>query len=251
MSRSTAATAVGTATGARRAGRRSAARGSSATGQQQQSRSPSRTRPAVERHPPWARALRQPWVRRGLWLALTGAALSLGLLLVFEPYSAAHEALPEPLRPFRPLPIRLLNALNLALNTVLGVELIELDADALLATACAKFSQDQGEPAGTACDWGDAEWNGEEWREGFGVLVQALRDEASLTLIGRVFATHRLSMVLEQRLQLVHYWQAEPAVARTDVAPPLFVVGLPRTGTSFLHTLLSQARKKYLLFSPR
>lgn len=50
-------------------------------------------------------------------------------------------------------------------------------------------------------------------------------------------------MLLEQRLKLVHYWKSEKhraAVANANVDAPLFVVGLPRTGTSFLHTLLSQ-----------
>ena len=174
--------------------------------------------------------------------AVLGALL---LLALFEPQRALHAALPEPLRPFRPLPMRLLNALNLATSTVFGTELVALDAAALLAQSCDVFNAETGATAGAPCDWGDAEW-GSSWREGYAVLIDSLRDEAELTLIGRIFATHRLEMVLAQRLRLVAYWKrgtpSGDAVRAdsTKLAPPLFVVGLPRTGTSFLHSLLSR-----------
>ena len=112
------------------------------------------------------------WFARGLWLAAGGAVLAAALLLACEPYAEAHEALPEALRPFRPLPIRLLNALNVA-AAALGRQLVDLNADSLLSAACSKFVSERGDhPPATACDWGDSAWDGQEWREGFGVLVQ-------------------------------------------------------------------------------
>ena len=164
------------------------------------------------------------------------------LLLGFEPHRGAHAALPEELRPFRPLPIRLLNAANVAAAR-LGVELVPLDADGLVRGACERFLAER--PAGAACDFVEAAGEYGEFREGLKVLVTSLREEAELTLIGRVFANHRIAMLLDQRLQLVHRWRSSSeergdAAARSRVAGPIFVVGLPRTGTSFLHTLLAQ-----------
>ena len=176
---------------------------------------------------------------------LFGLLLPAALLVLFcEPHREAHALLPEELRPFRPLAIRLLNAANLALAQLFGVELIPLDADAMLDSACARLVAERG--AGTECDFGDAEYG--SLREGLGVFVRALREEAELTLIGRTWATHRIASLLDQRLRLVAYWRSEEhgaAVARTQVTAPLFVVGLPRTGTSFLHTLLAQDSENF------
>ena len=103
------------------------------------------------------------WFARGLWLAAGGAVLAAALLLACEPYADAHEALPEALRPFRPLPIRLLNALNVAASAALGGrQLVDLNADSLLSAACSKFVSERGDhPPGTACDWGDSAWDGQ------------------------------------------------------------------------------------------
>jgi hypothetical protein len=165
------------------------------------------------------------------------------VVFLFEPQRAAHAALPESLRPFRPVPIRVMNAVNLAVSSVFGAVLVKIDSPRLLATACASFNVERGAEADAACNWGDDAW-GSSWREGFELLVESMRDDAELTLIGELFATHRLEMVLGQRLRLVAYWErgtaTGEAVRAADVAPPLFVVGLPRTGTSFLHSLLSQ-----------
>ena len=52
-------------------------------------------------------------------LAVSAAVLAVALLLTSDPHHAANSLLPEPLRPFRPLPIRLINALQ-ASQHVLG-----------------------------------------------------------------------------------------------------------------------------------
>ena len=176
--------------------------------------------------------------------AVVGATLVAALaVLMFEPERAAHAVLPDSLRPFRPVPIRVMNAVNLAVSSLFGAQLIGIDSSNMIAAACANFNAERGTETGAPCNWGDNEW-GSSWREGFELLVQSMREEAELTLIGRVFAAHRLEMVLGQRLRLVAYWErgtaTGDAVHGADVAPPLFVVGLPRTGTSFLHSLLSQ-----------
>ena len=168
--------------------------------------------------------------------------------------------MPEELRPFRPVPIRVINAVSVAMHGVFGVDLIPLDAEQLVAEACDRFDGAEGAEGAEGakgakrCDFGEGaeEWG--DFRTGLDVFVAALKEEAGLTLIGRVVATHRIAMLLDQRLQLVAYWRdarstdmdtdtnsnTPVALVGGDVDSPVFVVGLPRTGTSFLHTLLSQ-----------
>lgn len=80
-------------------------------------------------------------------------------------------------------------------------------------------------------DFGD-----EGFRTGLDVLTRSLEEEARLTFLGRVAARSRLTTLLEQRLRLV------AAKARYDgeqVSRPVFVLGLPRTGTTVLYGMLA------------
>jgi len=75
-------------------------------------------------------------------------------------------------------------------------------------------------------------------RDGLRVLVDSLNSEAQLTLFGKLLACNVLHDVLQQRHCVSH----SPLFGRAlpDAQAPLIVVGLPRTGTTFLHGLLSQ-----------
>ena len=172
----------------------------------------------------------------GLLLVLLGTACTY-LLLYFDPHRAAHLALPATLRPFRPLPIRLANAAHRAAKQTLGVELVELDPDSMLRAACEEVAASGNTP----CDYGVENWG--DFEPAFRTFVRSMENEADLTLIGRVFVLNRAKMFLKQRLQLVEFWKNSSTAQPTEVAPvlsPLFVIGLPRTGTTFLHTLLAQ-----------
>lgn len=80
-------------------------------------------------------------------------------------------------------------------------------------------------------DFGD-----EGFRTGLDVLTRSLEDEARLTFLGRVAARSRLTSLLEQRLRLV---AAAPAYGGESVSRPVFVLGLPRTGTTVLYGMLA------------
>ncbi|HXX91195.1 MAG TPA: sulfotransferase [Acidimicrobiales bacterium] len=81
---------------------------------------------------------------------------------------------------------------------------------------------------------------GDDWfREPMARLCTALDDEAGLHLAGRVRARAELQVILQNRLRLVDLWAAEPAIGREVVAGPIIVTGLGRSGTTFLHELLS------------
>ena len=71
-------------------------------------------------------------------------------------------------------------------------------------------------------------------------LVLALEREARLTLLGRLTVRRHLVSLLETLLQLQHERTLSPAVGEQRITAPVFIVGLPRTGTTLLHNLLVQ-----------
>lgn len=78
------------------------------------------------------------------------------------------------------------------------------------------------------------------WEEPLGVLVDALEREADLSPLGRRILARMLTRDLALRLRIVAALRAAPAVAAAPVRRPLFVVGLPRTGTTLLYSLLAR-----------
>ena len=78
------------------------------------------------------------------------------------------------------------------------------------------------------------------WREGLEVLTRSLDTESRLTLLGRVLCRGDLVNALETRLRVEDAYRREPAIADEAVEAPIFIIGLPRSGTSILHELLAQ-----------
>lgn len=112
-----------------------------------------------------------------------------------------------------------------ALHTIADPAWIRLDADALLAEASAKTG---------LADFGD-----DAFQEPYRVFVRALDEEAQLHALGRLIARSDLSNWLENRLGLVDWRKRHPEIAAEPIERPLFITGLPRTGTSILHELLA------------
>lgn len=71
-------------------------------------------------------------------------------------------------------------------------------------------------------------------------LCASLRDEVDLNAAGRENAYLRLINLLNTRLRLQALWQAHPEILQLPVRAPIFVVGLPRSGTTFLQRLLAR-----------
>lgn len=72
------------------------------------------------------------------------------------------------------------------------------------------------------------------------VLVDSLNSEARLTLKGRMAARSMLVVRIASRLRLVQQLKDCTDIGREAVCAPLFIVGLNRTGTTFLHRALAQ-----------
>jgi hypothetical protein len=86
---------------------------------------------------------------------------------------------------------------------------------------------------------GLADFGGDEYRDGLAVLLDSLDREAGLTPEGAKAQRALLRGALAARLLSEAAWQANPGYARVLIETPVFVTGLPRTGTTALHRLLT------------
>jgi hypothetical protein len=75
--------------------------------------------------------------------------------------------------------------------------------------------------------------------DGLGVLTAALDGEARLTADGRRSARAVLVLSLTTQLQVAAMMRDHPQISQIDVRP-VFITGLPRTGTTFLQHMLAQ-----------
>lgn len=103
---------------------------------------------------------------------------------------------------------------------------VPLDVDSLVAEARRNTGLD---------DFGD-----DGFREPLAVLCDSLENEAKLTLVGRILARTDVVNLLENRLQIADTYSKHPEIHDEVVEAPLFIIGLPRSGTSILHELLAQ-----------
>jgi hypothetical protein len=78
-----------------------------------------------------------------------------------------------------------------------------------------------------------------EYRDGLAVLLDSYARDAGLTSLGRKLKRVFLRGALVARLLSEAAWQAHPGYAEAGIERPIFVTGLPRTGTTALHRLLT------------
>ena len=127
--------------------------------------------------------------------------------------------------PRRPLALRAFDVVGRALRGA-GLPFASLDEERLLARAMRRTGlRDFGAPS---------------FREPLGRLLASLESEAGLTPFGRVLARRDLLRLLENRLRMHDTCMRHPEIGEAAIRQPVFVIGLPRTGTSILHELLAQ-----------
>lgn len=88
--------------------------------------------------------------------------------------------------------------------------------------------------AGGATDFGP-----DGWQEPLEVLCASLRSEAGLSAFGVVSMHAQLVQMLANRLLVEQYLVEHPEALERPVERPIIVAGLPRTGTTHLHNLMS------------
>ncbi|HVN89146.1 MAG TPA: sulfotransferase [Candidatus Binataceae bacterium] len=102
----------------------------------------------------------------------------------------------------------------------------QLRAEALIAAACRR--------EGTT-DFG--EWT---FREPLEVLLRAYEQESDLTAFGRIAVRFDMMRFLCNLLRLREEERKHPEILDEEIKQPIFILGLPRSGTTFLHNLLAQ-----------
>jgi hypothetical protein len=100
----------------------------------------------------------------------------------------------------------------------------DLSLESLLAEARAQAGLD---------DFGDP-----RFRDGLGVLLETYETTANLSPAGRKRTRRRLVQLLATRLRVEAAWKRHPEVRGIAIERPVYLTGLPRTGTSALFNLL-------------
>ena len=73
--------------------------------------------------------------------------------------------------------------------------------------------------------------------EPFNLLIDSLNEEANLSYIGKLAAEYQIKQHIRNRSVIS---QTYSGIKDPKVSKPIFVIGLPRSGTTFLFNLLSQ-----------
>ena len=71
-------------------------------------------------------------------------------------------------------------------------------------------------------------------------LLKSYRDEAALTTLGRITVRELIVSLLDNLLRMEAERAANPSIEQQRIAAPVFIIGLPRTGTTHLHGLISE-----------
>lgn len=83
------------------------------------------------------------------------------------------------------------------------------------------------------------DFGSDDYLDGLAVLLESYAREAALTPAGNAAKRRSLRGALVARLLSEAGWQRHPEHADVRIERPLFVTGLPRTGTTALHRLLT------------
>ncbi len=124
--------------------------------------------------------------------------------------------------PKLPLGARLINTIARPLAGLLPR--LSLRVDRLLREAQTQTGLD---------DFGD-----DGFREPLRHFIDSLESEAKLTPIGRMMARGEILQALTNRLEIRDWCRRYPEIERQPVTAPIFIIGMPRTGTTILHELL-------------
>ena len=84
-------------------------------------------------------------------------------------------------------------------------------------------------------DFGD-----DVFHEPLRILLKACKEEARLTLIGHLSLRADILRFLTNRLRLMEDRKRYRFIALQKISQPIFIVGMPRTGSTLLHSLLGQ-----------
>ncbi len=128
-------------------------------------------------------------------------------------------------RPRTPAPIRALNWLGRSVGRD-GAAWIKIDPQQLIQ---------QAEKTTGLRDWGK-----EPLMEPLSVLCASLNNEARPNVVGRMVMRQFLGRILEYRLLMQRDFAQHPEILDVEIRRPVFITGLPRTGSTLLQRLMAR-----------
>jgi hypothetical protein len=90
-------------------------------------------------------------------------------------------------------------------------------------------------------DWGGDTYFEDSFRKLYGAMANSLaNNEGQLHEQGLRGAEMRLRVMAEERLKFINDRKKWPAITEENIVKPIFILGLPRAGSTFLHSLMEQ-----------
>lgn len=132
---------------------------------------------------------------------------------------------PTYIAPHRPFPLRVLNATERLLNRI-GKSMIDYSE-----SACIKHAQARS---------GLIDFGGYDFHTPLSMLIKSCQEDANLTFAGKLYVREMITKILINRLKIENHIKKHPKILERPIKRPLFIIGLPRTGTTLLHNLLAQ-----------
>ena len=91
------------------------------------------------------------------------------------------------------------------------------------------------------------DFGSDDFHQALDILITALNTEAKLNDFGQERARMSITSDLVARLKLQDYIKKNPDVLEQEIVKPVFIAGLPRTGTTALHHMLNQDKANHSL----
>ena len=76
--------------------------------------------------------------------------------------------------------------------------------------------------------------------DGVNKIIEATNSDAKLNLFGSLAAKILFQRTLTERLKIEQILQSDPEIEKAKIEQPIFIIGMPRTGTSILHALMHE-----------
>jgi hypothetical protein len=84
------------------------------------------------------------------------------------------------------------------------------------------------------------DFGGDGFREPLGILLRSFEEDADLNLVGRICVQSEIIRLLSNRLRMAEDRRRHPEISDEQILRPIFITGLPRSGSTFLHAVLAQ-----------
>ncbi len=112
-----------------------------------------------------------------------------------------------------------------------------IDGMAAMADFCPLTAEALHEQA--SAQTGLTDFGEQDYRARMSVLLRAFDELPNFTAFGRTYAFSLMLTFLKGRLRVIDHLKRHPEIFDLEVTAPLVIAGLPRTGTTHLHSLLA------------